>query len=164
MKRKSESYNVLDIARYIINYCNEHGYGVSNLKLQKILYFVQAAFLVNINKKCFNESIEAWDFGPVVPEVYHEFKFYGNNNIPSIYEYIDYSNGVWEAEKVKFDNGIIEIDDRDLINGMIEECCKYSAGRLVEITHNQDPWINAYTKGCNNIITRKSIKKFFGEG
>ena len=37
-------YNVLDISRYIINYSNQQGYGISNLKLQKILYFVQAYF------------------------------------------------------------------------------------------------------------------------
>ena len=37
---------ILDVARYIINYSNEKNYGISNLKLQKLLYFVQAFFLV----------------------------------------------------------------------------------------------------------------------
>ena len=68
-------YSAVDVARYIIWYCKRQGYSISNLKLQKILYFVQAEFLVNTGKPCFSEEIEAWDFGPVVPEVYHEFKF-----------------------------------------------------------------------------------------
>ena len=40
-------YNALDVSRYIINYSNDKNYGISNLKLQKILYFVQAYFLTS---------------------------------------------------------------------------------------------------------------------
>ena len=64
------NYNVLDISRYIINYSNVKDYGISNLKLQKILYFVQAYFLIETGSPCFKEKIEAWDFGPVVPKAY----------------------------------------------------------------------------------------------
>ena len=39
------SYKVLDVCRHVINYSNEHDYGISNLKLQKVLYFIQAYFL-----------------------------------------------------------------------------------------------------------------------
>ena len=68
-------YAALDIARYIIKYCKDNGYSISNLKLQKLLYFVQAQFLVTYNgRPAFEEKIEAWDFGPVVPEVYHYLK------------------------------------------------------------------------------------------
>lgn len=38
-------YDVLEVSRHIINYSNRMRYGVSNLKLQKLLYFVQAYFL-----------------------------------------------------------------------------------------------------------------------
>lgn len=74
-------YSVVDISRYIIHYCKQQGYYISNLKLQKILYFVQAEFLVELHAPCFSEEIEAWDFGPVVPEVYHEYKHFGSSNI-----------------------------------------------------------------------------------
>ena len=62
-------YKVLDICRHIINYSDEKGYGISNLKLQKVLYFIQAYFVCFTEKKepCFEENIEAWEFGPVVP-------------------------------------------------------------------------------------------------
>ena len=64
------SYKVLDVCRHVINYSNEHDYGISNLKLQKVLYFIQAYFLTKKkdHTPCFDEKIEAWDFGPVVPE------------------------------------------------------------------------------------------------
>ena len=40
------SYRVLDVCRHVINYSNKHDYGISNLKLQKVLYFIQAYFLI----------------------------------------------------------------------------------------------------------------------
>ena len=84
------SYKVLDVCRHVINYSNEHDYGISNLKLQKVLYFIQAYFLTKKkdHTPCFDEKIEAWDFGPVVPEAYHEYKQYGSGDIPTIESYI----------------------------------------------------------------------------
>ena len=66
-------HSALDVARYIINYSNKKDYHISNLKLQKLLYFTQAYYLAftDSHKPCFPERIEAWNFGPVVPEVYH---------------------------------------------------------------------------------------------
>ena len=55
---KMGKYNVLDIAEYIINYAIKNGYAISNLKLQKILYFVQAQFLVSLNVPCFSAPID----------------------------------------------------------------------------------------------------------
>lgn len=54
-------YNVLEICSYIINYSNEKEYDISNLKLQKLLYFIQIYFLINNDEPCFEEKIEAWD-------------------------------------------------------------------------------------------------------
>ena len=142
-------YSALLVAKHIIQRCDEKGKTISNLKLQKILYFVQAEFLVDINKPCFREAIEAWDFGPVVPEVYREYKIYGSANIP--------------ASKKK---SIMPISTNDIsrIDGIVDECSEYSASQLVEITHHQKPWINAYVPGKNREITKASIYEFFAEG
>ena len=72
------AYNALDVARYVIKYGNDRDYGVSNLKLQKILYFIQTYFLIQTNSPCFKEPIEAWDFGPIVPAVYKQYKMYAS--------------------------------------------------------------------------------------
>jgi len=93
-KRRKEakimSYHVLDICRHVINYSNERDYGISNLKLQKVLYCVQAYFLTNEKDHalCFDEKIEAWDFGSVVPEAYYEYGQYRSGDIPTIESYI----------------------------------------------------------------------------
>lgn len=141
-------YTALNIAKYIIRRCNNRNKTISNLKLQKILYFVQAEFLVALDEPCFYEKIEAWDFGPVVPDVYHEYKKFGSSNIPVF--------GIA--------NGFMNISNKykEIMNGIIDECSKYSASDLVDITHHQSPWIDAYNKpGVNNEITIKSIRDYF---
>lgn len=141
-------YSAIDVARYIIAHCNRNGQTISNLKLQKILYFIQAEFLVVQDKPCFQEQIEAWDFGPVVPEVYRHYKVFGSAAIPSLRseDYYPFKN-----------------KDKLLMDGIIDECANYSASELVEYIHNQSPWITAYGQGRSAVITNESIKSFFEE-
>lgn len=143
-------YKALSVARYIIERCHSQNRSISNLKLQKILYFVQAEFLVSRGLPCFVEQIEAWDFGPVVPEVYQQYKIFGSSNIPMFGRLL---NPV-----------VIRREDQELINEIVDECARYSASTLVDITHNQSPWLEAYDPGCNNVISQKSIKDYFTEG
>lgn len=154
-------YKVLDVCRYIINYSNEKRYGISNLKLQKLLYFVQAFFIITPPYGiCFKESIEAWDFGPVVPEAYHEYKQYGSGNIPPIKSYFVFSDSYW-VQEVPYNANIIAVDDQEKINQIIDMFSNYSATDLVRITHNQAPWKKAYAPNQNNIISIDSIKGYF---
>lgn len=156
-------YNSLDIARYIINHLNEENSSVSNLKLQKLLYFVQGFFLAIKDEPCFNDRIEAWDFGPVVPNAYHEFKEFGSNGIPMIKTYFKFnSDNFWDSETVEFDDKVINDNDKELINAVLDLYKNYSATALVRLTHNQDPWSNTYDQGCKNlIISNESIKEYF---
>lgn len=152
-------YDVLTIARFIINYCNTENITISNLKLQKLLYFVQAYFLITHDEPCFRENIEAWDFGPVIPEVYHEFKQYGSGNIPRIDRYIVYNNDNYYYEAYNAD--VISENDQHLIQDVINEFRGYTATDLVKLTHSQDPWSNVYVPGANNVITNTSIEEYF---
>lgn len=157
-------YDVLDVCRYVINYSNDKDYGISNLKLQKILYFIQAAFLTISERRtaCFAEKIEAWDFGPVVPEAYHEFKQYGSGNIPSVQSYYDFNScDLWNIKQIEFSNDCINDDDKEIINGVVDVFSEASATDLVTLTHNQAPWKDAYSLGKNSEITRDAIRGFF---
>lgn len=157
-------YKVLDICRFIINHSNSFLYGISNLKLQKILYFVQASFLTNTGRSCFLENIEAWDFGPVVPIAYHTFKQFGASNIPTISTYLEYDqNNIWSVETKIFNENIISFADRQRIISILEFFYGYSATSLVDLTHNQAPWKDAYVPGMNNIITLESIRSYFND-
>lgn len=158
-------YDVLDICRYTINYSNGKSYGVSNLKLQKLLYFIQAYFLISKDPStpCFDDEIEAWDFGPVVPAAYHEYKEYGSSNIPTITSYYEIIDNPWDAKKLEYDDSNILSVDKEDINAVIDMMSEYSATDLVEITHNQSPWKNAYKPKMNNVITNEAIKEYFDD-
>ena len=158
------SYNVIDVCRHVINYSNEHDYGVSNLKLQKLLYFIQAYFLTNKkdNTPCFDEKIEPWDFGPVVPEAYHEYKQYGSGDIPNIESYILFDeDDIWNSKRVGFTDNIIKDEDKVLIDKVIDKFADYSATDLVSLTHRQSPWFDAYEPHQNNEITIDAIREYF---
>lgn len=157
-------YNVLDACRHVSNYSNKYDYGISNLKLQKVLYFIQVYFLIQKedHTPCFNEKIEAWDFGPVVPEAYYEYKQYGSGDIPTIKSYIMFDkNDVWNSKRIKFEDTIIVGEDKFLIDKVISKFADYSATDLVSLTHRQSPWIDAYVPYQNNEITIKAIREYF---
>lgn len=155
-------YNVLDVCRYAINYSNDKDYGISNLKLQKILYFIQAYFLISTPEPCFGAKIEAWDFGPVVPEAYREYKQFGSSNIPRISYYVvmDFDD-FWNSKVKEFNDEVISDKDKKRIEAVIDRFSDYSATDLVSITHNQAPWIDAYIPHRNNEITPHAIKEYF---
>ncbi len=159
-------YDVLDVSRYIINYCNEKGYPISNLKLQKLLYFVQAYFLVKKNEACFEEPIEAWQYGPVVPKAYHEFKEYGSNSIPFISDIVVPINdsdpvNIWNMQAVPYQTNI-NFADASMVKKVVNDLAKYSAADLVEATHLQKPWFETYSsKNLHNEISIESIKNYF---
>lgn len=157
-------YNVLDVCRYVINYSNDKDYDISNLKLQKLLYFIQAYFLINKNETCFNETIEAWDFGPVIPKAYSEYKQYGGGHIPSISSYIEMdSDNIWSVHRVKYNNNIFSNADKKMINDVINQFAEYTATDLTSLSQNQAPWNNIYEPYTNNEITKESIKEYFSD-
>ena len=145
-------YSALQIAEYIIIRANREGLYISCLTLGKILYFVQARFLARKGEPCFEDSIEAWSFGPVVPDVYRKYKIYGGC-------YISFYSSTGEGRYRKPDR-----EDQRLIDGVVDRYCRYSNSLLTELTQKQDPWIAAYRSRHQKpgVITRKSIKEYFG--
>lgn len=143
------TYNALDVAKYIIDHEAQSKRAVSNLRLQKLLYFVQAQFVMNSKdgRPCFTQRMEAWDFGPVVPEVYRKYKYYGSAMIPY---------GIPEQTAISTSDG-------KLIDDILNHCAKYSTSELVEITHAQTPWKRAYRNGFSNEITPDAIRAYFKE-
>lgn len=69
-------YKAMDLANYIVDKCIKDNVPITNLQLQRILYFVQKDFLKR-GSPAFSDYIEAWEFGPVVPNVYFCFCGFG---------------------------------------------------------------------------------------
>lgn len=154
--------DILDVSRYIVNYSNEKKYSISNLKLQKLLYYVQAYFLYKKKEPCYKAKIEAWKFGPVVPEAYEEFKKYGASEIPKINNYyeITENNNEIVVECIGYKTDINQEDEKR-IKEVVDDFSSYSAAKIIRLSHNQKPWIDAYKKGVKSEITLEAISDYF---
>ena len=91
MATKKSLINASNVAEYFLSLTEpEAGDIMSNLKLQKLVYYAQGYHLALFNKEFFSDEIEAWEHGPVVPQLYHCYKQYGSGAI-AIPENIDSS-------------------------------------------------------------------------
>lgn len=152
-------YNVIDISSYIIEYSNEINSPVSNLKLQKLLYYSQAATLVELGQKCFDSKIMVWEFGPVVVEAYQHYKEFGREVIPN----------QGDCKRIKLDGKTMKIiyepskkiDDgtKKIICKVVDSYSKVSNPfALVRKTHEEDPWKNT---DLNHEIECDEILKYY---
>lgn len=138
------AYSALDVAKYVIKHEHDNNREVSNLRLQKLLYFVQAKILVETGAPCFDDDIEAWDYGPVVPVVYHKYKIFGSLDIRL------------SESMPAFDNSTAES-----AGAMLDACKDYPTYQLVDITHSQSPWKKAYRRNMKTVIPQESIRSYF---
>lgn len=63
--------------------------------------------------------------------------------------------------KHDFDEECIAVDHRRRIRDVVDNFAEYTASGLVELTHRQSPWKDAYVPGENRLVTRESIERFF---
>jgi uncharacterized phage-associated protein len=123
MKQPLGSAN--EIADYLIWKAHEHGSFISNLKLQKLLYYAQGWHIAVFDQPLFTEPLEAWVHGPVVPSIYRRFKSYGFQNID-------------EAVRPSLTPAISQFLD-DLARSYLG----IDAYALELMTHSEDPWLLA---------------------
>ena len=134
--------NVFQAAKTMGNCCN---WSLSNLQMQKLLYFVQMYYIGNHNgEPMFPEKFEAWEYGPVIPAIYHELKIFGNN----------YINDVFQKEK------LLENEDEKFkyFESARQLFSKVSASRLVDITHREGGgWDAVYKIGIRGVVIENDL-------
>lgn len=111
---------------------------ISNLTLQKLLYYIQAYTLITTGKTAFDARIEAWTYGPVIPEVYYAFK--KNSNI--------YTNNSYED---------LDTDTTVIVKNIVDKLGGLDPFVLVKRTHTYDTWIKAWNNTLNNKINPEAI-------
>ena len=119
------------------------GDSISNMKLQKLLYYAQGFALAIFQAPLFPEDFEKWSYGPVLPVVYEKYKRFGAEAIPrpegaKLQDYTD--------------------DERKLLDEVYYSFGQYSAWALSEMSHATPPWQNAE---LGKIITKESMKAYF---
>ena len=126
------SCNVKDIAQYVVNYFIRCKKPVTNLKLQKILYFLWIDYFKDNGEYLFNENFEAWVLGPVVPQAYYEFSAYGADII------LRFKDVQLNLDEVKI----------KILNKILDKYANYSAYELVDMSHKKGgAWAEVYRNG-----------------
>lgn len=119
------TYPAEAIAKYIIWHEWEAKRPVSNLRLQNLLYFAQAYFILLNDNPLFDDDMEAWDCGPVVPSVYETYKKYGSMIIQDVSEQAD---------------GLVDGKDKAILDRFLESSSNKTNSELGQIARGQEPY------------------------
>lgn len=150
----SDEKKLFAIANYFIEKNRLEKKGLTNKKLQKLLYYSQAWNLVLRNKKLFEHEIEAWVHGPAVPVVYFAYKDYGSAEITE--------------EVGKKGISLLHEDEKELLDAVWDVYGKYDANYLELLAHSEYPWQEARKdtsphEASDKVISTKTMRRFYGQ-
>lgn len=136
------------VARYFLSKVDEDaGDAISNLKLQKLVYYAHAYHLAMYGEPLIPERVEAWEHGPVVPDLYRSYKQHGSEPIPAPDD---------------FDPADYDERTRELLDEIYEVFGQYSAGKLRNLTHAERPWAQAYDEAARGrVISNEAMRDFY---
>jgi uncharacterized phage-associated protein len=150
----------LDVAYYLIKKAREQKQSgtsgetvkITPLKLQKLLYFAQGIYLKTNDDPLFEDPIEAWDLGPVVPTLYRFFKAKGfgeENLVDAINEQELEDKASEVGEKYK-----------PFLDKFFDVYLKHSSTILVNASHNHTIWQKAH-RSFDKRMPVEQIKDYF---
>lgn len=139
--------NVHDVALWFLTH-----EPMTHKKIQKLCYYAQAWHCTLFQgERLFEDEIQAWIHGPVIPEIYRKYADYGWSEIPK-------------------HEGPVNICDSSLeiLNAVYNTYGHYSGDQLERLTHSEDPWKNArigfdVLQPCTNAITIESMREYYGK-
>lgn len=143
-------HTALDVAAWFLNEIDRKaGDSITNLKLQKLVYYAQAWSSALLNQPLFAERVEAWRHGPVVEQVYQEYKTFGNQTLPR------------SRRKARFSP-----QELTVLQDVLAAYGEHSAKFLADLTHHDDPWRLAWgdrpaTSRSRQLIPLESMRSFY---
>jgi uncharacterized phage-associated protein len=147
----TKNISAFDVADFFIYTCNESGALITNLKLQKVLYYAQGWHLGLFGCPLFDDDFQAWVHGPAIPHVYGEYKKFSFQPINKA------------AQKPAF-----SIETEKFLNDLGQVILPIDAYELELATHREAPWIKARNglppdASSKNIIEKESMRDFFAK-
>lgn len=141
------------IADYFIAFANETGSLITNLKLQKLVYYAQAWNLVINQKELFPDKFEAWVHGPVLPNLYKKYRVNKWGPINKDIKLDDVKKNLGE-------------DEIKLLKDVADVYFELDAYKLEKLTHIEEPWLEARgtlaeNEPCTNEISTDTMKRYY---
>lgn len=143
-KKTTIMYNCFDVAKKIIEFAKEEEMTISPMKLLKLTYISQGYYLGFNGKPLFGNQIQAWKYGPVIPDLYHIIKR-GNNEVVKLYS---------ENE--------INKDDSKFLKAIWDAYKKFNGLELSSKTHQDgSPWHQIYSGHHYQVIQNDVIMNYY---
>jgi uncharacterized phage-associated protein len=141
-------FSCSNVADYFIWLANETGSFLSNLKLQKLVYYAQAWHLALNDTPLFSEDFQAWVHGPVIPDLYQKYKVFG-----------------WQPI-LENANPELPKEVQDFLEEVSEEYFACDAYQLEQMTHAEAPWNWAradlqHDAPSNAVIKKEWMKEYY---
>lgn len=155
-----KTYKPSHIANYFLKRAESQGIEITLLKLLKLVYIGYGWVLALTGRKLFDEDIQAWQHGPVIPSLYYEFKPFGRMPIDKFASDLN-------LETLQLCIPEIDKDDKDvllILERVWDIYHKFTASTLRNKTHEADtPWTATYKgeNGANKTISTDLIKEHF---
>lgn len=145
-------YPALTIAKWLVAWAEGEDDEISNLKLQKLLYYAQGHHIARYGAPLFTERVVAWSHGPVVPAVYHAFKQFGASPIT-----------LAPSDPFSWDD--VDTGTADFLSQVWNTYGGYSAGRLRNMTHDEPPWRNSWNadERYGSAISDSDMRGYFAQ-
>ena len=127
---------------------NPDGEPMTNMRLNKMMYFAQGWHLARYGEPLFADDFQAWEHGPVIRKIYDRFRVCGKNSIDDT------------AGRYSF--SAFTDRQKQLLMDVMAHYDGYTTSRLRNMTHEAGtPWRDAYVKDANNTISKESIEAYF---
>lgn len=136
-----------NVSKAIIHLHREiFGESLSPMKLQKLCYYAQGYSLAE-GKELFPENFQAWQQGPVVPELYQQYKHFQWRQITDEFE-------------------LPKEDFLEFLRDIVSAYGRYDGAALSTMTHREQPWLEARVnldefEGSTEVITKDSLRSYF---
>lgn len=150
--------DAVHLSKFIIAKCDNAGDLLTNKKLQKLLYYIEAWALVHMGS-IIDDDFEAWVHGPVIPSVYQEYKKFGYSPIRITYPG-DMDSTAYLAH--------FNIDPQyvTLIEQVLQKYGGLSSYQLEHLSHRELPWVEARQNlspvdNCSTLISKATIKDYY---
>jgi uncharacterized phage-associated protein len=156
-------YEARKICNYLLAHFDAVEFDLTNLRMNKLLFFIHAESLRLRPEGLIRNHFEAWQFGPVVRPVFDAFKIYGDSQITAPAQYLDYASG----KRIPVPHDDITDADAEIIDREFKKYSHFSTGQLVSLSHEPGgPWDIVYSahladKTQSPRISNKLIRSHF---
>jgi uncharacterized phage-associated protein len=146
-------YDARNVANEFLRQANEKSTTLTNMELQKLVYIAHGYSLALLDRPLVKQHVEAWRYGPVIPDLYHALRQYGSGNVRSLINLIP-------------EEALSETDTK-LVESVLSAYGQFSGPQLSTMTHREGtPWREVYEPDASfhsDIIPDRLIKAHYLE-